>query len=86
MQIKKELICREIAGESFLVPVGKAIYDTNGLFVLTEVGGFLWNRLPLAADEEDLVQAVLAEYEVDEETVRKDVSGFLSKLKNLGIL
>ena len=86
MQIKKELICREIAGECFLVPVGKAIYDTNGLFVLTEVGGFLWNRLPLAADEEDLVQAVLAEYEVDEATVRKDVSGFLSKLKNFGFL
>ena len=86
MQIKKELICREIAGECFLVPVGKAIYDTNGLFVLTEVGGFLWNRLPLAADEEDLVQAVLAEYEADETTVRKDVSGFLFKLKDLGIL
>lgn len=86
MQIKKELICREIAGEYFLVPVGKAIYDTNGLFVLTEVGGFLWNLLPQAADEETLVQAVLAEYESDETTVRLDVQAFLSKLKDLRII
>lgn len=86
MQIKKELICREIAGEYFLVPVGKTIYDTNGLFILTEVGGFLWNLLPEACDEEALVRAVLAEYDVDEATVRNDVSSFLSKLHHLEIL
>ena len=36
MKIKKDLIKREFAGESVLVPVGKTVYDSKGLFVLNE--------------------------------------------------
>ena len=46
MIIKKELIKRDIAGEVFLVPVGKSMYDSNGLFILTELGAFIWELLP----------------------------------------
>lgn len=86
MKIKKELISRKIAGESFLVPLGKTVYDTNGLFVLTEVGAFLWELLPQAEDEQDLLRAVLAEYEVGEAEAREDIAAFLKKLRDLGIL
>lgn len=86
MKLKKELICRDIAGEYFLVPVGKSVYDTNGLFAMTELGGFLWNLLPEAESADDLVKAVLADYEVDEATARADILEFLQKLENLGIL
>ena len=57
MNIKKELINREIAGERFLVPVGKTVYDSHGLFILTEVGGFIWDLLPEA--QGDLRAALL---------------------------
>lgn len=86
MKLKKELIHRQIAGESFLIPLGKTVYDTNGLFVLTEVGAFLWERLPGAADEQELLQAVLAEYEVDEAQAAQDTAAFLDKLRGLEIL
>ena len=42
MIIKKELIKREIAGDTILVPVGKTVFDANGLFVLNEIGAFIW--------------------------------------------
>ena len=86
MQIKKELLKRSIGGDSFLIPMGKTIYDTNGMFILTEIGGFLWDLLPQAQGPEDLVQAVLAEYEVDEQTAREDIDAFLEKLGGMGIL
>lgn len=86
MIIKKELIKRDIAGEVFLVPVGKSMYDSNGLFILTELGAFIWDRLPEAAGEEDIVSAVLSEYEVDEATARSDIREFLKKLEDLGIV
>lgn len=86
MQIKKELIKRNIAGETVLVPVGKAVYDANGLFVLNELGDFLWEKLPGAESQEALVTAVCAEYEVDEDTARRDIGTFLEKLRELGIL
>lgn len=86
MLIKKELISREIAGERFLVPVGKSVYDSNGLFILTEVGGFIWDLLPEAQDAQDIVSAVLNAYDVDETTARADVTAFLAKLTEMGII
>jgi hypothetical protein len=86
MIIKKDLIKREIAGEFFLVPVGKSMYDSNGLFILTDLGNFIWDLLPNAGGVDDLVQSVLAEYEVDEATARADIQEFLKKLETLGIL
>lgn len=86
MQIKKELLKRQIGGDSFLIPMGKTVYDANGMFILTELGAFLWDRLPRAENPEELVQAVLAEYEVDETTARADIDAFLEKLVSMGIL
>ena len=86
MEIKKQLMKRQVAGETFLVPLGKAVYDSNGLFFLTEVGAFLWDLLVKAESEEELVAAVLAEYDVDEATARADINAFLTKLREMGIL
>lgn len=86
MIIKKELLCREIAGERFLVPVGKTIYDSNGLFSLTEVGAFIWDLLPSVENADQIITAVLNEYDVDEATATADVTAFLHKLGEMGIL
>lgn len=86
MKIKKELVKRDIAGDTILVPVGKTVYDSNGLFILNELGAFLWDRLEAAENEEELLHAVLNEYEVTEETAKKDLCAFLDKLRDMGIL
>ncbi|MBQ4581786.1 MAG: PqqD family protein [Oscillospiraceae bacterium] len=86
MKIRKELIRREIAGDVILVPVGGTVLENNGLFALNELGAFLWDRLESVEDEETLVQAVLAEYEVDEATARTDTAQFLQKLREMEIL
>lgn len=86
MNIKKRLLKRQIAGDAFLVPVGKEIYDTNGLFFLSEVGEFIWDRLAQAADMEDILKALLEEYDVEEAVARKDLELFLEKLRSLEII
>ena len=86
MKIRKNLLKREIAGESFLVPLGKTVYDSNGLFVLTELGAFIWDRLPEAEDPGEILRAILAEYEVDEATASADLEAFLEKLREMEIL
>lgn len=86
MEIKKELLKREIGGDSFLIPLGKTVYDSNGLFILTELGAFIWDLLPQVETEEEILLAVLAEYEVDEATARADISRYLEKLRSMDIL
>lgn len=86
MIIKKELIKREITGDTILVPVGKTVLDSNGLFMLNELGAFIWDLLPGTESEEDICNAVLAQYDVSAETVKKDVSEFLEKLRKMDII
>ena len=86
MIIKKELIKRDIAGDTILVPVGKTVYDSNGLFVLNELGAFIWDILPQAENEEAIVAAVLKEYDVATEVAAADIREFLDKLRTMDII
>lgn len=86
MIIKKELIKREIAGDVILVPVGKSVYDANGLFVLNELAAFIWDLLPNVDTEAEITKAVLEAYDVSEETATQDVADFLGKLKQMNVL
>ena len=86
MEIRKKLLKREIAGESFLVPLGRTVYDSNGLFVLSELGAFIWDRLAEAENSEEILREILSEYEVDEVIARKDLEEFLNKLRDMNIL
>ena len=86
MIIKKELLKRDIAGETILIPVGKTVYDSNGMFALNELGSFLWDQIPNAQTEEDLLKAVLNEYEVTETVARQDIAEFLDKLREMNII
>lgn len=86
MEIKKQLIQRQIAGETILVPVGKTVYESKGLFVLNELGSFIWDILPQAQTKEEIVEAVLNEYDVDRSTAEQDTEKFLKKLTDLGVI
>ncbi len=86
MEIKKELIKRQIAGDTVLVPVGRTVYEANGLFVLNELGAFIWDMLPNVGTREEVLCRILEEYEVAPETAREDMDAFFSKLEELEII
>lgn len=86
MKIEKEFILREIAGDYVIVPTGQTALEFNGLITVNEIGAFIWKKLDQDITEDELVQAILEEYEVDEETARNDVKEFLDKLTECKIL
>ena len=86
MKLKKKVIKREIAGDVLLVPVGKSVYDSNGLFILNETGNFLWDHLESCDHEAELVEKLLNEYDVSAEQASNDVQDFLSKLKEFNMI
>ena len=86
MQIKKDMILREIAGENILVPGADAILDLNGLFVMTETATFIWEKLPEVDTEDQLVDKMLEEYDIDRETAQNDISEFLDRLRKFEII
>ena len=86
MKNKREFILREIAGDILLVPAGKTALDLNGMLTLNEVGADIWKMLPEVETEEEIVARILQDYDAEPAQVRKDVSEFLERLRELEIL
>ena len=86
MRIEKEFILREIAGDYVIVTTGKTALEFNGLITVNELGAFIWKKMQQDISEDNLVSAILDEYEVQEETARNDVKEFLGKLEEYNIL
>ena len=77
-QAKNGFIKREIAGEILLVPVGERTREFNGMIMLNETGGYLWDLLAGPKTEAALLEALLQEFDVDPETAKADLQEFLN--------
>ena len=80
MKLREGFLLREVAGETVVIPSGDAL-DLNMMITLNDTGRFLWERLNQGAEEQELVNALLSEYEVDEATAKNGVKSFIEKLK-----
>ena len=80
MKITKEFVLRDIAGEHILIPIGATALELNGLITVNEVGVTIWKLLQNEVTFDEIIAAVLEEYEVEEETARADVREFLDTL------
>ena len=85
MKLKEGFLLREIAGETVVLPTGDDL-DLNMMITLNETGKFLWQRLEQGAEEAELVEAVLSEYDIDAEGAKRHVRAFLEKLNEFGFL
>ena len=79
-------VLREIAGDSFLIPVGDASVQFNGMITLNTTSAFIWKSLENAKTEDELVAEILEVYESSEKQVRMDVKDFLSQLKSIQMI
>ena len=86
MRIKEDFITRTIAGETVVVPTGEAAARLNGMITLNETGAFIWSFLQEAHTKEELLAAMLEEFEVDEACARVDIEGFTGVLLEQGML
>ena len=86
MKFNSEFVMRKIAGDVVIVPTGESGQYFNGLITLNGVGTFIWENAQKLETREEIVQKLLEFYEIDEETARTDVNGFLDMLKSKNIL
>ncbi len=84
MKVSKEFILREIAGEYILVPTGISATKINGLITMNELGCFIFKTLQENRTMEELVSAIVSEYDVDCATAQADAQEFLAQLKEIG--
>lgn len=86
MRISDQYMLRQVTDEYLVIPVGEAALKVKGLIGLSESGSLLYRRLQSGCTEEELVSALLAEYDIDAQTARADTLGFLEQMRRMGIL
>ena len=85
MKLKNGFVLKEMAGECIVVAVDAKL-DLNGVITLNETAKTIWLCLEKGAEREELVKALLEEYEVDRTTAVNAVDTFVGKLEELGFI
>ena len=86
MKIKDGFELREIADNYVVIPVESKVVDFSSMIMLNEVSAFLWLQLLEDKSENDLLKAVLSEYDVDKETAASDIKVFINELVAAGVI
>lgn len=86
MKIKENFIRREVAGNNIVVAVGEAGENFHGMMKLNGTGCFLWEKLEAGAEKDELISALLDEYEVEREQAASAVDSFVAELERLGCI
>ena len=80
------MVERRIKDEHILVPVGDNLYELDSLFALNEVASFIWTRAADEVPREEILQGIVARYEVTSEEAVADMDRILSELVEIGAL
>ena len=87
MQINKDFTIQKVGASYVAGPVGETSKTFHGMVRLNETGAFLWN-LMVGEDktEPELVDALLAEYDVSREIAERDVHRVVELLQENKII
>lgn len=86
MRVKDGFMLRVVAGQHVVVPLGERVVEFNGIMTLSESGAWLWKALEKDVQEEELLQVLLKEYDVDEETAKTDIQEYVTSLREKSII
>ena len=81
MKIKEGFILRKVGIQYVVAATGKASENFNGMMRLNESGAFAFRLMQQGITEEELTIRLMEEYEVSEQTARKDVAAFTAALR-----
>lgn len=85
MNLNYEFVKREVAGEQFLVPVGKAAGIFDGIITLNGPGAYIFDCIPECGSIEEIADKIAGAYEIDRETALADTRKFFDSLNEAGI-
>ncbi len=79
--ISSEVLFQEVSGETVLLDLASENY-----FGLDEIGTRIWGLLQSGSSIGETLDTLMEEYEVERETLEKDVGELLEKLVEAGLI
>lgn len=81
LKIPDNVLFQEVDGEAVLLSLDEGCY-----YGLDELGTRIWKLIHQDLDRDQVVAAIVAEYEVEPEQARGDLDAFLSDLRESGLI
>ena len=86
MKLKKGYITHTVMGTQMMVAAGAAASNFHGLVRSNETAAFIVDCLKQETTEAEIVDAILARYEVERERAEEDVHMIIEKLESIGAI
>lgn len=86
IKIRSGYDIHRVLSEHLIVGTDSDTYMPNCIMSLNETGLFLYNILKDGADEESLVEKLVAEYDVEKADAELDIQAFLQQLKDRNMI
>ena len=86
MKIRDGFVLRNVVDEYIVMPTGENIAKFEGAVVLNEVSAFVFRQLENAVSRDDLLTAIVNEFDVDEATAAADLDELLAQFGKMGLL
>ena len=86
LRASSNYVQRTVAGQHVLVSIGEGLADFRGYIQMNETAAFLWEQLREGKTKEELLKALTEQFDVDENTARKDLDNCLDLLLSKGMI
>jgi len=77
---KENIVTRQIAGETLLVPIYGDLANMEKIFTLDPVAAFIWDQLDGTKSLKDIREGVIDAFDVKKEEAETDMSEFIDEL------
>ena len=85
MKLNGKYKLRKVSDTYVVVKLGGGSLNLSKLITINETGAFIFNKLKDEISMDELVAAIVAEYEIDEAGARGAAENYVTKLVELGI-
>jgi len=80
------IVTRKTGNEYVLVPITNNIADMNSVYTLNETGAFLWEHIDGKKTVEEIINALISEYDIDKQNAESDVLAFIDNMSKYLII
>jgi hypothetical protein len=84
---KENMVTRQIAGETLLVPIRSQVADMQNIFALTHTSAeYIWQQLDGKQNLQQIHQGIMDNFQVENQQSLSDLQEFISQLVDAGII
>lgn len=81
-----DLVTRNVAGETIIVPIKNRVGDLDSIYTLNEVGTMIWELIDGKRSVSQIAEEICVSYDVTPEEAKKDTIDFVTTLMKAGLV